>query len=303
MTKKTILTAVCLLLITAFICGCTKNGGKTDNTPSKTEVSYSTTFENMPKMTYDSVTTYVSGDVAFFEFINPGLDSFSAEIVSYSLSQDKVLGQVNLGEGIFQISLLEKGFAVADVTKNIVSYYDISCSKTDSVTVFQNNMLTFTKLSADGKYILAQNYESDLLIYNSKIQKVSTLNKGKNFEKAEYYKGKFYLLGAGVGVVEPENNHYYSISDVVCTYGTSLLRNHALRGVFEEMSSKGFPNEVVEAIRDSVDCNLYFFEEKVTVSAMYSVLIAAILVLIGLYVIINILVAKGKKRKVKKSIL
>ena len=89
------------------------------------------------------------------------------------------------------------------------------------------------------------------------------------------------------------------ISFLPGTYGTSLLRNHTLRGVFEEMSSKGFPDEVVEAIRDSVDCNLYFFGEKVNISAMYSVLIAAILVLIGLYVIVNILTVRIKKRSVK----
>ena len=231
MIKKIMVTALCLLLITALVCGCAKDGGNTDNisstdnvsstdkVTSKTEISYSTSFDNMPEMSYESVTTYVSGDTALFEFINPGLDSFSAEIVTYSLSQDKVLGQVNLGEGIFQISLLDKGFAVADVAKNVVTYYDNSCSVTDSATVFKNNMLKFAKLSADGKYILAQNYSSELLILNSKTQKVSTLNKGKTFEKVEYYKGKFYLLGAGVSVLEPENNHYYSVLDVVSTYG------------------------------------------------------------------------------------
>ena len=220
MNKRFVITAVCFLLITAFMCGCTKEAGKTDNTSSKADVSYSTSFENMPEMSYESVTTYVLGDVALFEFINPGLDSFVAEVVSYSLSQDKVLGQVNLGEGTFQISLLEKGFAVADLMKNRVDYFDNSCSRTDSVTVFQNNMLKFARISTDKGYILAQNYAGELLIFNSKTQKVSTLNKGKIFEKAEYYKGKFYLLGAGAAVLEPENNHYYSISDVVRTYGT-----------------------------------------------------------------------------------
>lgn len=219
MNKKYIMTIICFLLVILIVCGCGKKSGETGNIDPETSVTYNTSFKNMPKMSHDSVTTYVSGDVALFEFINSGLDSFSAEIVSYSLSQDKVLGQVNLGEGIFQISLLEKGFAVADFTKNIVTYYDNSCSKTDSVTVFQNNMLSFAELSRDGKYILAQNYESELLIFNSKTQKVSTLNKGKTFEKAEYYNGKFYLLGAGAGILEPENNHYYSISDVVRTYG------------------------------------------------------------------------------------
>lgn len=83
------------------------------------------------------------------------------------------------------------------------------------------------------------------------------------------------------------------------TYGTSLLRNHALRGVFEEMSQQKFPNEVVQAIRDSVDCNLYFFNEKVGISVMYSVLIITIAALVGVYVFINILSDKAKVSKSK----
>ena len=72
------------------------------------------------------------------------------------------------------------------------------------------------------------------------------------------------------------------------TYGTSLLRNHAMRGVFEEMRSLGFPEPVMEAIRDSVDCNLYFFGDKVGLSAMYAVLIGAIVLAIGLYIGMNV---------------
>ena len=79
------------------------------------------------------------------------------------------------------------------------------------------------------------------------------------------------------------------------TYGTSLLRNHAMRGVFEEMKSQGFPSEVVETIRGSVDCNLEFFGFKVGIGAMYAVLCGSIVLLIGIYVIMNILVGKRKK--------
>ena len=78
------------------------------------------------------------------------------------------------------------------------------------------------------------------------------------------------------------------------TYGTSLLRNHAMRGVFEEMRGQGFPDEVVEAIRDSVDCNLYFFGDKVGLAAMYAVLAGAILIAVGLYIWMNVL--KGRKK-------
>ena len=69
--------------------------------------------------------------------------------------------------------------------------------------------------------------------------------------------------------------------------GTSLLRNHALRGVFEEMDAQGFPPRIVEAIRDSVDCNLYFFDHQVSNGQMYLILVGSIAVLVALYVVIN----------------
>ena len=56
------------------------------------------------------------------------------------------------------------------------------------------------------------------------------------------------------------------------TYGTALLRNHAMKGVFSEMLAQGIPADAVDAIRNTVDCNLYFFGNKVPVSAMYAVL-------------------------------
>lgn len=78
------------------------------------------------------------------------------------------------------------------------------------------------------------------------------------------------------------------------TYGTSLIRNHALRGVFEEMSNTDFPSEVIEGIKDSIDCNLYFFDNKVELSTMYIILVGAVVVLVGGYVLINVLRRKEK---------
>ena len=71
------------------------------------------------------------------------------------------------------------------------------------------------------------------------------------------------------------------------TYGTSLVRNHALHGVFEEMSAEGFPDDVIESIKDSVDCNLYFFGEKVDIGTMYLILGGAIVLLMLIYVLIT----------------
>ena len=71
------------------------------------------------------------------------------------------------------------------------------------------------------------------------------------------------------------------------TYGTALFSNHALRGVYAEMLSIGFPVEIVEGIKDSIVCNLYFLGEKVGIGSMYAVMILSLVVLVGGYVLLN----------------
>lgn len=78
------------------------------------------------------------------------------------------------------------------------------------------------------------------------------------------------------------------------TYGTSLVRNHAMRGVLEAMEEEGIPAEFVDSVRDSFDCTLYFFDNKVGVGTMYAVICTTVVLLIALYVLMNIL--REKKR-------
>ncbi len=73
------------------------------------------------------------------------------------------------------------------------------------------------------------------------------------------------------------------------TYGTSLVRNHAMAGVYREMLAQGFPEQVVEVIKDGIDCNLYFFDTQVSIGGMYIVLGGAIAVAVGVYVLLNVL--------------
>ena len=79
------------------------------------------------------------------------------------------------------------------------------------------------------------------------------------------------------------------------TYGTSLVRNHSLNGVYAEMSKIGFPSEVVEGIKDSIDCNLYFFGNKVEIWQMYLILVLSDVLLVGIYILINVLRANRKR--------
>lgn len=107
--------------------------------------------------------------------------------------------------------------------------------------------------------------------------------------------GYGFICGAYMPVSSFSSGLQKVISFLPGTYGTGLLRNHALRGVFKEMENSGFPLKIIDSIRDSVDCNLYFFGNKVSLSAMYIVLIATIAAAVLLYVAINMLLARKHK--------
>lgn len=81
------------------------------------------------------------------------------------------------------------------------------------------------------------------------------------------------------------------------TYGTSLIRNHSLNGVFNAMSNSGFPAEVVDGIKSSIDCRLQFFGNDVSTLAAYLVLIGSIILFTGLYVLLNVLHIKKTDKK------
>ena len=109
--------------------------------------------------------------------------------------------------------------------------------------------------------------------------------------------GYGFLCGAYMPISQFSSGLQKVLSFLPGTYGTSLLRNHALRGVFEEMDNLGFPAEVVEEIKDSIDCNLYFFGDKVALSTMFLILGGAVAVLVGVYVLLNVIRKQGKKSK------
>lgn len=105
--------------------------------------------------------------------------------------------------------------------------------------------------------------------------------------------GYGFICGAYMPISSFSQGLQKALSFLPGTYGTSLFRNHALGGVLEEMSKQGFPNEVIDGIRDSVDCNIYFFGTKVEIGTMYAIVCITIAVLIGLYIILN---AAGAKK-------
>ena len=107
--------------------------------------------------------------------------------------------------------------------------------------------------------------------------------------------GYGFICGAYMPISQFNEGLQKVISFMPGTYGTALLRNHAMRGVFEEMEKHNLPAEVVESIKDSIDCNLYFFDKQVSVSAMYAILAISVVLLVAIYVLMNVLFTKKAK--------
>lgn len=84
------------------------------------------------------------------------------------------------------------------------------------------------------------------------------------------------------------------ISFLPGTYATALIRNHSMRGALLELENEGITSDAVNALKDAMDCNIYFFEHKVDISTMYIILGASTAILLGIYILINVLKKKSK---------
>lgn len=106
------------------------------------------------------------------------------------------------------------------------------------------------------------------------------------------------MYGFICGAYMPISNFSEGVQKIVSllpgTYATSLLRNHCMQGVFREFEKADLPAEITESIKDSADCNLYFFGEKVPYNNCFIVIGGVVLVLILIYVLLNL-----KKKKAK----
>jgi len=75
------------------------------------------------------------------------------------------------------------------------------------------------------------------------------------------------------------------ISFLPGTYATGLLRDHAMGSALAEFSCHGLPAEAINALRDTLDCNLYFFGNPVSEGAMYAVICTSIAILAAAYIV------------------
>ncbi|MBQ7646013.1 MAG: ABC transporter permease [Clostridia bacterium] len=106
--------------------------------------------------------------------------------------------------------------------------------------------------------------------------------------------GYGFICGAYMPIASFGEGLQKVISFLPGTYGTCLIKNHMMRGVFEAMGNEGFPAEVITGIEDSVDYNIYFFGNGDSVPVMYIILAGSVAAFTGLFVLFHILKKREK---------
>ena len=106
--------------------------------------------------------------------------------------------------------------------------------------------------------------------------------------------GYGFICGAYMPISSFSDGLQKVISFLPGTYGTSLFRNHAMSGAIRALKEEGIPDVVIDSIRDAVDCNVYFFGERVEPYVMYVILASSIALLVGGYILLNVFRKKDK---------
>ena len=98
--------------------------------------------------------------------------------------------------------------------------------------------------------------------------------------------GYGFVCGAYMPISNFSSGLQKALSYLPGTYGTSLVKNHMLNGVYKEMADTGLPSEAVTVIRNTLDCNPVFRGHVVGVSHMYLIMAGSILVFGAAYLLI-----------------
>lgn len=106
-----------------------------------------------------------------------------------------------------------------------------------------------------------------------------------------------FICGAYMPISQFSEGLQTVISFLPGTYATSLFRNHAMNGALDALADKGIPVDAVDAIRDVVDCNIHFMDERVGIGTMYLIVTATVAVIMIAYVLLNKF--KGGKARAK----
>ena len=100
--------------------------------------------------------------------------------------------------------------------------------------------------------------------------------------------GYGFICGAYMPIDTFSEGLQKAVSFLPGTYGTSLVRHHAMRGAFQQMLEEGAPEEAVKNIQKSLDFFPEFLGHQVDIGGMYGILGISIVVLMGIFLLQNL---------------
>lgn len=106
--------------------------------------------------------------------------------------------------------------------------------------------------------------------------------------------GYGFICGAYMPISSFGEGLRHFISFLPGTYGTALVRNHSMRGALEALADEGVPTAGIEELKDVLDCNLYFFDNRVEEPIMYLILVGTVAALVAVYIIMNVMAKKKR---------
>ena len=77
------------------------------------------------------------------------------------------------------------------------------------------------------------------------------------------------------------------------TYGTSLMRSHAMNGAIKSLEESGLPQEYITSLKDAIDSNVYFLGYSVPDFVKFLIIIITIILLSAVYILLNM---KNRKK-------
>jgi multidrug/hemolysin transport system permease protein len=99
--------------------------------------------------------------------------------------------------------------------------------------------------------------------------------------------GYGFICGAYMPMSNFGSGLQKALSYLPGTYGTSLIKNHMLRGIFEEMESEKLPDELITAIRETLDCNPQFHGNVVNTTQMVFIMAGSVVVLGAIFLLMT----------------
>lgn len=104
--------------------------------------------------------------------------------------------------------------------------------------------------------------------------------------------GYGFICGAYMPISNFGTGLQKALSYLPSTYGTSLMKNHMLHGIFVEMENEHLPKEMITAIKDTLDCRPQCNGYVISVEQMLLIMAGSIAIFGVLYYLLTFLPEK-----------